>query len=689
MLQTEARDTAARTGTAPSLRWGIVGTGAIARQFAAALERARHGTLVAVATRDPSALTDNPFGGARIHKGHAALFADGEVDAVYIASPHPAHAEQAIAALEAGKHVLCEKPLAMNAAEASAVLDVAARSPGLLMEAFMYRGHPQTRAIVDIIRSGEIGEVTMIDAVFGYNTAFDARKRHFDPELGGGAILDIGCYVTSMCRLVAGVARGEPFADPIEVKGTGHLGTAGADERAAIAMRFPGGILAHGAASITTVQDAAARIHGTRGAIEVTSPWFCSGRQGGRSEIVVAVRPDQRRVVPIETEDWLYALEADLFARSVAAGEIEWPAPSHADTLGNMRTLDAWRREIGLAYPAESSARRVTVAGHPLRRREGAPMPTDETVAPGKAASRLAIGGMLLKTFPDAAIVYDSFFEAGGTTFDSAWIYGQGLMDKLLGEWLQSRGVRDQAVVIGKGAHSPLCRPEFIAPQLEETLERLRTDHLDLYFMHRDNPDVPVGEFVDVLDALRRAGRIGKFGGSNWTTARIDEANAYAQRTGKHGFELLSNNYSLAEMVAPMWPGCISSSGPDDTAWLKRTQTPIFAWSSQARGFFTDRAGRDKLGEPTLVASWYSDTNFERRDRVRALAAARGVSPAHIALAYLFTLPFPVFPIIGPASLAELRDSLGVVNVTITPEEGEWLKTGEGAPAGALREGTA
>jgi aryl-alcohol dehydrogenase-like predicted oxidoreductase len=294
----------------------------------------------------------------------------------------------------------------------------------------------------------------------------------------------------------------------------------------------------------------------------------------------------------------------------------------------------------------------------------------------GKNVSILAIGGMILNTAPEATAIVDAFFAAGGTVLDTAYVYGKGEIDRLLGEWVNSRRVREQVVVIAKGAHTPHCRPDAIAPQLEESLDRMQTDYADLYFMHRDDPAVPVGEFVDVLDELCRMGKIRKFGGSNWTLARMDEANAYARSHGKRGFELLSNNFSLAEMVAPMWAGCISSSDPDSMAWLQRTQIPIFAWSSQGRGFFTDRAGRDKFDDPTLVRCWYSDVNFGRRDRVHELARRFNVSPAQVALAYLFVQPFPVFPIIGPASLEELRDSMGALKVELSARDANWLRTG-------------
>ncbi|TIU30439.1 MAG: aldo/keto reductase, partial [Mesorhizobium sp.] len=128
----------------------------------------------------------------------------------------------------------------------------------------------------------------------------------------------------------------------------------------------------------------------------------------------------------------------------------------------------------------------------------------------------------------------------------------------------------------------------------------------DVYFMHRDNPDVPVGEFVDAMDREVKAGRIrGPFGGSNWTMERMDEAIAYAERTGKQKPGALSNNFSLAEMLEPIWAGCVTSSTDPWKAWLTSRQMPNFAWSSQGRGFFTDRAGRDKQDNEELVRVWY------------------------------------------------------------------------------------
>jgi aryl-alcohol dehydrogenase-like predicted oxidoreductase len=191
--------------------------------------------------------------------------------------------------------------------------------------------------------------------------------------------------------------------------------------------------------------------------------------------------------------------------------------------------------------------------------------------------------------------------------------------------------------------------------------------------LHRDNPDIPVGEFIEVLDEHRRAGRVRVFGASNWSLARVEEANAYARERGLGGFAAVSNNFSLARMIEPPWAGCVSASDPASRAWFAETQTPLLPWSSQARGFFTGRARPDDRSDPELVRCWYSDDNFARLARAEELARKYGVLPVTIALAYVLRQPFPTFPLIGPRALAETRTSCPALDVELTPEEVRWL----------------
>lgn len=659
-----------------TLRWGVLGTGAIAQQFADALKRSKYGKLVCVGTRAQSGPLAATFLGAEVCVGYDALLSRDDIDAVYIATPHPSHAEWAIKAARRGRHVLCEKPLALNAAQAQAVFDAAERAGVVIVEAFMYRTHPQTAKLVQLIRDGRIGRVRLMTASYGYRKAFDAQARHFANELGGGAILDIGCYCTSMARLIAGAAEGRAFSDPVSVAGTGNLVATGADENASATLKFADGMLAQLSCSITTVQDNCVRIFGEVGWIEVPSPWFCAGRQGGTSEILVHVPGGETERIAVETDDWLYAIEADAFAASVGGRKASGLSPSPADTLGNMRVLDAWRKEAGVVYAAEKPQIPLrTFAGETLRTAERKAMPKVEALEIGKPLSKLALGCMGFTTLPDAQAVYDAYFEAGGNTFDTAHIYKAGLSDTLLGHWIAGHDVRDEVVIIGKGAHSPNCYPETIEKELRESLDRLQTDYVDVYFMHRDNLDVPVGEFVDVLDDCAARGMIRAFGGSNWSLGRFDAANAYASAHGRRRFSALSNQFSLAEMIEPVWADCVSASDAASVAWLRERNVPLFAWSSQARGFFTDAMNPQ---DPAVIRSWLSDTNLARRRRAEDLAGRHGVSLPTIALAYVVNQTFPVFPIIGPLTIGELRMSLPALDVALTPQEVAWLENGDG-----------
>jgi aryl-alcohol dehydrogenase-like predicted oxidoreductase len=280
-------------------------------------------------------------------------------------------------------------------------------------------------------------------------------------------------------------------------------------------------------------------------------------------------------------------------------------------------------------------------------------------------------------SMPHAAVMFDDFFAHGGTTFDTAYVYGGGTCERLLGQWVKNRGVRDKVVVIGKGAHTPFCTPEHLSAQLAESLERLQTDRVDLYLMHRDNPAVPAGEFVDVLNRHLREGRVAAFGGSNWTLPRVEEANAWAASHGLAGFAAVSSNLSLARMVDPVWAGSRHVSDPASRAWFGRTRMPLLAWSSQARGFFTDRADPAREPEPEMKRCWYSAENFARRARAYELAAKRGVEAIHVALAYVLRQPFPTFALIGPRTVTELRSSLAGLPLVLSPDELAWLY-GEG-----------
>jgi predicted dehydrogenase/aryl-alcohol dehydrogenase-like predicted oxidoreductase len=661
------------------IRWGIIGPGAIAKDFRRGVLDSRLGKLEAIATRNPtkeSLRTDFPE--ARILDGYDAILKDPDVDAIYIATPHTGHAEWAIKAAEAGKHVLIEKPMALSAFEVDAITHAARKAGTFAGEAFMYRLHPQTQKLWELINSGTIGEVRFVTASFGFQMGrFIPEHRLFASELAGGGILDVGGYPVSFARFVAGAAAGKPFLDPIEVVGSASLNAEGTDNLAAAVLLFENGITAQVACAVMANLENVGRIIGSDGSIEVPAFWFANGdRAGGEGKIDIIRKDGSRETVSVGKQRHLYSFEADAVAEAILAGRQEFASPgmTWADSLGNARVLDKWRADAGIEYSIEKSAKRInTLSGRPLK--SGTVIPKRTIPGVKKQASAVALGFEDFRTFASGAILLDAFYERGGNVFDSAFIYAGGYTEKLFGEWHKSRGVREETVLIGKGAHSPLVYPDVIGKQLTQSLDRLQTDYVDVYFMHRDNLDVPVGEFVDAMDAEVKKGRIrGPFGGSNWTRERFDEAIAYADKHGKQRPGALSNNFALAEMLDPIWAGCVTASTDEWKAWLKARQIPNFSWSSQARGFFTDLAGRDKRSNEEMVRVWYNDRNFARRDRAVELANQLGKSPIHVALAYVLAQDFPSVPLIGPRRLAELDDSMNAFDIKLTPEQVKWLE---------------
>lgn len=661
---------------AERLAWGILSTGMIAKTFARGLAASRTGQLVAVGSRTQAAadVFGDEFDVPTRHGSYEALLADSAVTAVYIAPPHPMHAEWAIKAAEAGKHILCEKPLTLNHAEAMAVIEAARANNVFLMEAFLYRCHPQTAALAQLIREGAIGEVRLVQATYGFNSRFNPEGRLFRQDLGGGGILDVGCYPISFARLIAGIAIGQDFADPIEVKGTGNIGAISrVDEAAVAALRFPGGSVAEVATAVQARLENVVRIFGSEGHILVPSPWLPS-KAGEPSTLIVQRQGEEPRTVVIPPTLDGYAVEADYVAEQIAAGNLSPPAMSWDDSLGTMRALDAWRESIGLTFDSERPDAPVgTVHRRPLAVRPNHSMRYGRIAGVEKMISRLVMGVDNQRTMPHAAVMFDDFFERGGNAFDTAWVYAQGACERILGAWVRSRGVREQVVILDKGAHTPFCTPEDCDRQFLESLDRLQMNYVDIYMLHRDNPAVPVGEFIDVLNAQKAAGRMRVFGASNWSLARVAEANAYAQSKGLAGFAAISNNFSLARMVEPVWAGCIAASDATSRHWLTETQMPLMPWSSQARGFFTDRARPDDVSDRELARCWYSADNFQRKERVEAMAKARGVLPINIALAYVLCQPFPTFALFGPRALSETRTSLPALDIALTPDDLRWL----------------
>ena len=201
-----------------------------------------------------------------------------------------------------------------------------------------------------------------------------------------------------------------------------------------------------------------------------------------------------------------------------------------------------------------------------------------------KDISKLVMGCDNQDDINEASKLWDHWIEVGGNIFDTAFIYGGGNHEKVLGQWLKNNNNRKDVLILGKGAHTPDCNPEAISKQLTISLERMNTDYVDIYIMHRDNTDYPVEEFMDVLNQEKEKGRIKIFGGSNWTIERFKEGNEWAQKNNKQEMSILNNNLALAKMINPLWNGCLSSNVNETLEYLNSTQKSHMSWSSQARG---------------------------------------------------------------------------------------------------------
>jgi predicted dehydrogenase len=332
------------------LNWGIIGTGNIAKSFARNVPPSRTGRLVAAASRTQESADafGKEFPGTRLYASYEAMLADPEVQAVYISTPHPMHLEWMVATARAGKHILCEKPFTMNHREAAIAVEAAREHDVFLMEAFMYRCLPQTARVVEIVRSGQLGELRLIDATFAFDTgAYKPESRLFRQDLGGGAILDVGCYCMSMTRLLAGAAVGEPFAEPLEIRAVGRLGESGVDEQAQALLTFENGLQARLITALRLGLGASVVVHGSKGALRILSPWF-GGQPTTKLEIVAGGKTEE---IVVESPGGLYSYEIDNVADNLDRKEST--CMPIADTLGNMAALDRWRAEIGLVYELE------------------------------------------------------------------------------------------------------------------------------------------------------------------------------------------------------------------------------------------------------------------------------------------------------------------------------------------------
>lgn len=316
--------------------------------FLAATLEASSGSVVALGSRNPDRTRlRTSFGDLPVVSADE-LIIDEAVDAIYIATPHSCHAEWAIKAAQSGKHVLCEKPLATSANDVGAMVRAAAAAGTFLGEAFMYRFHPLTQFILSLVRSGRIGSLQRIQSTFGFAASnLEPTHRLLAPELGGGAILDLGCYPVSMCRLLAGCELGE-VVEPKQIKGLGRIGPTGVDLFSSGLLEFPNGVVAEVACSIATWEDNVLRIIGTDGRLEVDEFWLGTGHSGGTASMRIYKHERFAGRIPFQASGNLYRFQFDAANLAIlsAKSSFSYPGMSHEDSIGNAVALDRWLSQV-------------------------------------------------------------------------------------------------------------------------------------------------------------------------------------------------------------------------------------------------------------------------------------------------------------------------------------------------------
>jgi predicted dehydrogenase len=322
------------------IRWGILGTGSIAKKFAVGLAAVGDAELVAVGSRRQE--TADAFGDEfhvpRRHPSYEALAGDAEVDVIYVATPHSLHKANTLLCLEAGKAVLCEKPFAINADEAGAMIGAARASGLFLMEAMWTRFSPVMGKVRELLAEGAVGEPRLLIADFGFRAGFDPERRLFNPELGGGALLDVGVYCVSLDFMVF---RGSPE----RIAAMAHLGETGVDEQSAFLLGHDRGQIAVLSSAVRTQTAHEARVFGTEGSLHIPRFWH-------PQDATLSAGGEKTRIeLPFEGNGYNY--EAAEVNRCLRAGATESEVLPLDETLAVMQTLDEIRGQWGLRYPME------------------------------------------------------------------------------------------------------------------------------------------------------------------------------------------------------------------------------------------------------------------------------------------------------------------------------------------------
>jgi D-xylose 1-dehydrogenase (NADP+, D-xylono-1,5-lactone-forming) len=315
-------------GLDAAVKWGILSTADINRKLIPPLQASEKTELIAVASRDPDRAEEyaREWNIERPYGNYDLLLEDKDVEAVYIPLPNTMHVEWSIRAIEAGKHVLCEKPLSRHVGDVEAAFAVAERHGKLLMEAFMYRHHPQTKRLRQLVDEGAVGELRVVRSCFSYSL-YDAENIRLRPEVEGGALMDVGCYCVSGSRFLAG--------EPEQVYGQQLVGSSGTDWVFTGTLRFPGDVFALFDCGTALHERDELEAIGTEGSLFLDDPWH------GTEPLIELRREDGTERIEIERDD-PYLLQVENFSDAIRGAAD--PLLTRDDAVGQARTLEALYR---------------------------------------------------------------------------------------------------------------------------------------------------------------------------------------------------------------------------------------------------------------------------------------------------------------------------------------------------------
>ena len=305
-----------------------------------------------------------------------------------------------------------------------------------------------------------------------------------------------------------------------------------------------------------------------------------------------------------------------------------------------------------------------------------------------KKVSRILFGTAMqpFMTGGNGNDLLDAVYETGVNTFDTARGYMGAEIS--LGRWIEERGNRDNIVILSKCGHPSMfgkkrINEKEIRKDFARSSKYLHTDYIDIYLLHRDDPDVAAGEVVEILNAMHTEGKIGAFGGSNWTHQRIAEANEYAYKHNLIPFTVSSPNYGLADQVRDPWGGgCVTISGPaneEARTWYRDNQMPVIAYSSLGRGLFSGRvksSEADKAGkvmDAVAMKGYGCPENFERLRRCEILAVEKGCTVSQIAMSWIFRQKLNTFAVVSTSKASRMQENIDALYIELTPEESRYL----------------